>query len=283
VRAHFADGDEEDVTELAEFRSRDEAVAEIDSTGQAVARGPGDATIVVSYRGVFASVSLIVPIAVSHAPQSPRPSGNPIDDELDAHLGRLGLAISSPTSDEEFLRRATIDVLGILPSPDEVRRFLADADPQKRAKKIDALLAHPRRAALWATKMCDITACNVAAMEAPEAARPKRAKMWHDWFRRRFAGNMPYDEIVQGVLLATSRGEQPIEAWIDQEVALQRAAEAGFESWRSWRRQLFSACGCTAPAAISIRTTAGRRPTLPALPTSLPGWSSAAPPSCGPR
>jgi len=230
VRAHFADGDKEDVTALAEFRSRDEAVAMIDSAGQAVARGAGAATIVVSYRGVFANVSLIVPFAASQAPEGPEPSGNLIDDELNAHLARLGLAISPPATDEEFLRRLALDVLGILPKQDEVRRFLADNDPQKRSRKIDALLAHPRRAALWATKMCDITACNVAAMEMPEAARPKRAKMWHDWFRRRFADNVSYDEIARGVLLATSRGHQPIETWIDQEVALQQAAEHGFES-----------------------------------------------------
>ena len=230
ARAHFVAGGDEDVTALAEFRSRDEAVVEIDSTGKAVARGPGDATIVVSYRGVFSSVSLVVPFAVNKAADLPRKTGNLIDDELDRQLARLGLAISPPATDEEFLRRATIDVLGILPSPDEVRQFLADADPDKRARKVDFLLAHPRRAALWATKMCDITACNVAAMETPEAARPKRAKMWHDWFRQRFVDNRPLDEIVRGVLLATSRGEQPIATWIDQEVALQRAAEAGFES-----------------------------------------------------
>jgi len=230
VRAYFADGDQEDVTALAELRSRDEAVVVIDTAGRAVAHSPGDAAIVVSYRGVFAGISLIVPFAVRHAPESPRRSGNLIDDELDVHLRRLGLSVSPPASDEEFLRRATLDVLGTLPSPDDVRQFLADAEPNKRAKMIDALLAHPRRAALWATRMCDITACNVAAMETPEATRPKRAKMWHDWFRRRFAENMPYDEIARGVLLATSKGEQPIETWIDQEVALQRAAEAGFES-----------------------------------------------------
>src|SRR5262249_2808997 len=154
-----------------------------------------------------------------------RPSGNLIDEELGAELTRLGLTISPLSTDEEFLRRATIDVLGILPTPEEVRQFLADADPQKRAKKVDALLGHPRRAALWATRMCDITACNVTAMETPEPSRPKRAKMWHDWFRKRFADNTPYDKIARGVLLATSKENQPVEGWIDEEIALQRAAE----------------------------------------------------------
>jgi hypothetical protein len=238
VRAHFADGDEEDVTLLAEFRSHDESVALIDASGQAVARGAGQATIVVAYRGAFAATSLVVPFAAGTSPEPQQRGGNLIDDELDANLAQLGLTVSPPAADEEFLRRATLDVLGILPAPDEVQRFIADVDPHKRTKAIDALLAHPRRDALWATKMCDITACNVAAMESPEEARPKRAKMWHDWFRRRFADNTPYDEIVRGVLLATSRDEQPIETWIDQEVALQQAAEQGFESDYSERPTL---------------------------------------------
>jgi len=143
-------------------------------------------------------------------------------------LAQLRLALSPPAADEEFLRRVTIDVCGTVPSPDEVRAFLADRDPQKRARKIDELLAHPRRAALWATRMCDITACNVNALGSPEELRPKWAKMWHDWLRRRFQENRPYDQIAKGILLATSRNGQPIECWIDQEVALLQEAHSGF-------------------------------------------------------
>jgi hypothetical protein len=65
-------------------------------------------------------------------------------------------------------------------------------------------------------------------MEEPAALRPKRAQMWHDWFRVRFAANTPYDELARGVLCATSRNEQPIERWIASATALERQAAAGF-------------------------------------------------------
>jgi hypothetical protein len=54
--------------------------------------------------------------------------------------------------------------------------------------------------------------------------------MWHDWLRRRFAQNVPYDELVRGILTATSRGDARLDDWIDQEAALIYAARAGFDA-----------------------------------------------------
>lgn len=230
VKARFADNELQDVTAFSEFRTRNETVAESDAKGRITARGPGDTSIVISFRGTFVSVPVIVPFQVGQGQFRAVHADNLIDREVNARLTLLGLATSPPAGDEEFLRRATLDVLGILPAPDDVRRFIADVEPDKRLKQIDVLLAHPRRAALWATKMCDITGCNIETMELPESLRPKRAKMWHDWFRHRFAQNMRYDEIVRGVLCATSREGQPIETWIDDEIKLQETAQASFDS-----------------------------------------------------
>jgi hypothetical protein len=134
------------------------------------------------------------------------------------------------SSDEEFLRRLTIDTIGSLPSADDVRAFLADHRLDKRSRKIDELLVHPRHAALWAMKFCDITGCNVDTLDGPPELRAKQAQMWHDWFRVRMASNMPYDQIIRGVLLATSRGDLDINAWIAHERAQDQSARAGFDS-----------------------------------------------------
>lgn len=230
VLAHFADGHKTDVTPFSEFHSRDDAIAECDAAGTVTARNCGDTSIVVAYRGAFTGVPVLVPYAPSRAPGTTTGTANLIDDEVNARLDRLGLTVSPPAGDAEFLRRATLDVLGNLPGADDVRRFVADADPAKRAKLIDRLLAHPRRAALWATRMCDITACNVEALGTPEELRPRWAKMWHDWFRRRFEQNCRYDQIVRGVLCATSRDGKPLDAWIDEAISLHRTAQAGFDS-----------------------------------------------------
>src|SRR5262249_9659833 len=128
-----------------------------------------------------------------------------IDHEVYAKLKSLCVAPSGPARDTEFLRRVTLDLIGTLPAPDEVRAFLADGSADKRARKIDELLAHPMHAALWATRFLDITGCDVAALEGPDDLRARRARQWHDWFRQRFAKNAPYSEFARGVITASSR------------------------------------------------------------------------------
>lgn len=234
VTAEFADGTREDVTAFSELRSSDEAVAGVDADGRLTAAGPGSASVIASYLGSFAQASTMVPFPAAGTPNSRLAPANFIDEEINRQLDDLNLTSSPAATDHEFLRRATLDVLGTLPSVADVREFAANYDADKREQVIDRLLAHPRRAAVWASKMCDITACNVDTMEAPESLRPKRAKMWYDWFRRRFADNMRYDELARGVLCATSRGGEPLERWIkreaERETEQKHAGQASFDS-----------------------------------------------------
>lgn len=230
VMAEFMDGQRKDVTPFAEFRSRDDAVVDASATGSLVARAAGDSSVVVSYRGTFLGVPVIVPYPSTGPLPKTTAASNWIDEEVNFRLAQLGLAASPLTGDAEFLRRVSLDVIGIIPTSEETRSFLSDGDPNKRSKKIDVLLSHPRRAACWATKMCDVTACDIDHLAGTEELRPKRAKMWHDWFRRRFAENMSYDQIVEGVLCATSRQNRSVEEWIDEEVALDQTARAGFDT-----------------------------------------------------
>lgn len=246
VRATFADGTSEDITPFCEFRTNDDAVADVTALGEVKARQPGDTAVIVSYRGQVTPVRVLVPLAVAAGFQYPRvPEVNYVDREVFAKLRRLNIVPSELSTDAEFLRRATIDTLGTLPSPDEVRAFLADRNPNKRARKIDELLAHPLHAALWATKFCDITGNNTDQLEQPNELKAKRSQMWHDWFRKRVAENMPYDEIVRGVLCATSRDGLSPEEWLKQVRAMDESAAKGFDTDYAsrpsldlfWRRQ----------------------------------------------
>jgi hypothetical protein len=222
VRAKFADGTEADVTRFCELRAKDDSVADVSPLGEVRAARTGDTAIVASYRGLTANARVFVP-APGAAPHPTIPEVNFIDREVFAKLKRLNIVPSDLATDEEFLRRVTIDTTGGLPSPDEVRAFVADRDPKKREKLIDRLLSHPLHAALWATKMCDITACDVGAMDGTPDERGKRARMWHDWFRHRFATNVPYDKIARGVVTATSREGHALKTWIDAEIDRSRA------------------------------------------------------------
>jgi hypothetical protein len=217
VLATFADGSQEAITPLCDFRTNDDAVAEVTPLGQVRAVRPGDTSLVVSYRGHVLPVRVLVPAPAPPGFRYPEvPEVNFIDHEVFAKLRRLNMVPSGLSSDTEFLRRVTIDTIGTLPSPQEVRDFLADSRPDKRSRKIDELLAHPMHAALWATRFCDITGNNTDALENPQQRRAQLSQMWHDWFRKRLADNVPYDEIVRGVLCATSREGLSPEEYVKQ-------------------------------------------------------------------
>jgi hypothetical protein len=231
VLAEFTDGTRADVTPFADFRAGDDSIADVSPLGQVRGRRPGDTPIIVSYRGNLATARVLVPFPAARGAVYPTVRANNfIDREVFAKLRRLNVVPSELSGDAEFLRRVTIDTVGRLPTPDEVRAFLADPRPGKRRRKIDQLLADPLHAALWATKLCDITACDVGVMDGPPELRAKRAGMWHDWFRQRIARNEPYDQIVKGVLTATSREGRAVAGWIQQEVALIQAARRGFDT-----------------------------------------------------
>jgi hypothetical protein len=228
VRATFADGTGADVTRYCELRAKDDSVAAVSGLGEVRAARPGETAVIASYRGLTATARVFVPVPDTGKPYPAVPEVNFIDRAVFAKLKRLNVVPSDLASDEEFLRRVTIDTTGGLPGPAEVRAFVADTDPKKRKKKIEELLAHPLHAALWATKLCDITACNVDAMDGPPDQRTKMARAWHDWFRHRFATNTGYDRIARGVLTATSREGHELGDWISAEV--ERASGNGTPS-----------------------------------------------------
>jgi hypothetical protein len=245
VKATFGDGTTETITSLCDFRTNDEAVVEVTPLGELRAVRPGDTAIVVSYRGNVVPVRVLVPFQAKPGFRYPEvPQVNFIDREVFAKLRRLGIVPSDLSGDMEFLRRVTIDTIGILPSPQEIRDFLADTRPDKRSRKIDELLAHPMHAALWATKFCDITGNSTDLLEGQGQRRPHLSQMWHDWLRKRLAENVPYDEIAHGILCATSREGLSPEEYVEQ-VKQTEACECGFNDTYAkrpsldlfWRRQ----------------------------------------------
>ncbi len=247
VSAKFSDGSEADITAFCDFRTNDDAVAEVNNQGMVKSVKPGSTAIVVSYRGNVLPVRIMVPIELPAGFAYPKmPEVNFVDREVFARLKLLNMVPSGLSNDGEFLRRVTIDTVGQLPTPDEVRAFLSDKRANKRARKIDELLTHPLHAALWATKFSDITGNDTLSLEGqPVQLKAKRSQQWHDWFRKRIQENMAYDEIVKGVLCATSRDGMTPEDWIEHVKKIDEQTESGFESDYAnrssldlyWRRQ----------------------------------------------
>ncbi len=239
VEAVFSDGSKEDVTAFSKFETRDDFIATVSDEGQIKALRPGDTAIVVSYRDRVTSSRALVSSQdsgnllasalrlIQPAPASSAVLVNYIDREVFAKLSALNLQPSDLANDEEFLRRVYIDTIGRLPSPEESRAFFANPSRNKREEKIDDLLAAPLHAALWATKLSDMTGNNTAALDA---MGEKRSWMWHDWFRARIAKNMPYDQIVGGLLMATSREGAELNDWMQTSRQVDQAAMAGFDT-----------------------------------------------------
>lgn len=199
IHAHYSDGSIRDVTPLASFDSSDKELAKVDDAGVlTIGSLSGQAAIVARYMGFVADSQVTVPSErVLPASQFARlPRNNFIDELAYAQFQRLGLLPSQLCSDAEFLRRAKLDAIGRLPTPDEVREFLADNAPDKRERLIARILEDPAYADYWANKWADLLRPN------PDRVGVKSVFVLDQWLRGSFRANKPYDQFVREILLA---------------------------------------------------------------------------------
>ena len=139
VTAQFSDGSSRDVTRLAIYEANQKAMAEVDVDGHVtLADQTGSTAIMVRYQEHVAVFRATIPLGAEMGELPVKE--NFIDDHIFKKLSLLGLPPSPLTEDASFLRRVTIDITGRLPTAEETTAFLASAEPDKRAKKIDVLL-----------------------------------------------------------------------------------------------------------------------------------------------
>lgn len=207
VVATYANGDRADVTELSDLHVNDDAIASFQSGLLVRGSRTGDTIIVASYAGRPASAVILVPTSGStrfRTETGPENSASIVDRHINAQLAELNVEPSPACSDEIFLRRLKLTTIGQLPSPGQIREFVADKTLDKRRRAIESHLQNPLHAAMWATRMCEITGSrDTTDDDLDESSR--REQKWHAWFRARFEQNMRYDELVRAILTATTR------------------------------------------------------------------------------
>src|SRR5260221_3437264 len=175
VRAYYSDGHSDDVTHWVKFTSSDESVAQVDQAGRVKIMGSGEGVVSGWFASRIVVATITVPFIQSVAAEGFEKSArrNLIDDLVLAKLKRLNLPPSPRATDSEFLRRAFIDTIGVLPTADETRAFLADSAADKRDRLIDGLLARPEFIDYWTYKWSDLLLVN--SEKLPPAA------MWSDY------------------------------------------------------------------------------------------------------
>jgi hypothetical protein len=199
VTAHYSDGSTRDVTHQTSFQSNEKPIAAVSGDGLVKAGPlPGETAIMARFMNNFAVVNITIPLPgdVPADVYAKLPRYNFIDGHVWDKLQRLGITASEPAGDATFLRRAYLDVIGRLPTPDEMRAFLADPAKDKRARLIDTLLDRPEYADFWANKWADLLRPN------PYRVGVKAVYNFDAWLRESFRRNQPYDQFVRELLSA---------------------------------------------------------------------------------
>ncbi len=117
-----------------------------------------------------------------------------IDVFVDARLAKEGLQPNPPASKTTLLRRVTLDLTGLPPTPAEVKAFLADSSPEAYAKVVDRLLASPAHAERQAVRWLDYA--RYSDTNGYQTDGPRDMWRWRDWVIDAFARNQPFDQFT---------------------------------------------------------------------------------------
>jgi hypothetical protein len=197
VLARWSDGKTTDVTQLASFDINDPSGASISAAGLFRAERAGEWVVGVRYLGSHGVSRMVFyedhPEYTWNGPES----NNPFDQAIFKKLKRLKVNPSEPASEDVLLRRLYLDLLGILPTPDEIRSYREDQSVDRYQKRVDQLLSRPEFADNWALKWSDLL------RNEPKAMGPKGNWEFHRWLRDQFAQDRPMTEFAKELITTT--------------------------------------------------------------------------------
>jgi hypothetical protein len=204
VRATYSDGSDRDVTKLALFMSNNDPTASIDKAGLVTSGDRGVAFMLARFDVYSVTTQVLV---IPDKLQYERPKlveVNYIDQLVNENLHKLRILPSGICTDEEYVRRAFIDVVGVYPDPKDIRSFLADKNPKKREALIDQLTQRKEFTELWVMKWAELL--QIRSGIAGNNNQPpfyKNALLYYNWIAERIGKNVPLDEIVKEMVSAT--------------------------------------------------------------------------------
>jgi len=202
VYAHYSDGSIEDITRRAQYDSNETEIAIVDT--QAVVRTldmSGEAAVMARYQGHVATFRGTVPLG-KPVPEYKFDPKTVVDQNTHKKWQQLGLVPAEQCTDEVFIRRVSLDIAGTLPTPEQVRKFLADNDLNKRDKLVDQLLETPEYSYYFANKWADILRVKRGGQQQGQD-RAQGTFSFHNWIREAIAADMPYDQFAREIVAAT--------------------------------------------------------------------------------
>ncbi len=223
VTARYSDGSLRDVTSLALLSSSNPTSAKVD--GGAVTSGARGEAFVMARFGYLTEVAQVI-VLPDNKPWSPpvMEARNEIDQLIQQKLVKLRLGPAAACDDGTYLRRVFVDIIGQLPTPEEVRAFLADEREDKRAQVVEELLQRPEFPDVWA-----MTWAEVLRIE-PQNLEQKGVHIFTRWLREALRDGDPMDDVVRRMLTASGSAFRVPEAnyWAtsrDPKVLAENAAQ----------------------------------------------------------
>ena len=208
--AAYADGSSRDVTRESFIDSGNAEVATADRQGLVTAVRRGESPMLVRYEGAYAAVTLTVMGDRSGFQWTQPEIWGPIDGIVAEKWQAMRIEPAPLCTDDEFLRRVTLDLTGLPPTSAQVKSFLADSRDTriKRAEVVSRLVASQDFVEHWTNKWADLLQVN------PKFLGDEGAKGLREWIRGKVASNTPYDVFAREILTATgSNRENPAAAY----------------------------------------------------------------------
>jgi len=198
LRARYPDGSDRDVTSLAVFLSNNDGSAAVSSDGLVTGGERGEAFVMARF-GTYTVGSQFIVLPRGLKFEYPRePEASYIDKLVGDKLRKLRIAPSGMCDDEVFLRRASLDVVGLTPTVEEYNRFMNSTDPARRSKLIDELLERKEFSEIWVNQWAELL-----QIRSTNTVSYKSMFLYYNWLVERLSKNMPMDQMVQELLGAS--------------------------------------------------------------------------------
>jgi len=197
VMGHFSDGSVRDLTALADFSSSSESIGSVNAQGLVTKNGRGETAVLARYLDKMSTTYLTFLEDVPGFAWNNPAEQNFVDSAVFEKLKQLQILPSDLCTDDEFLRRVTLDLTGRLPSGEEAQALIADAaNPNRRAAVVDRLLDSNEFASFWALKWGDVLRSNSKKLKLSGVHK------FREWIYEAVRTDKPMDQFARELITA---------------------------------------------------------------------------------